>query len=87
MARTHAPETPTTLLYRSRLIFFPATIITLTDVCSEIYYIMHTTFAGSAGDQVICLTQNKVEKLAVELTHYNIFCRLIFQPFGYENML
>jgi len=24
---------------------------------------MHTTFAGSAGDQAICLAQNKVEKL------------------------
>lgn len=71
MARTHARETPTTILYRSRLIFFPAT--NNIDGCySEIYYIMHTTFTGSAGDQVICLNAYAKQKLLCRVTHYNI---------------
>lgn len=72
MARTHARETPTTLLHRSRLIFFPAT--NNIDGCySEIYYIMHTMCTGIRCTQatkrfVWRLTQNKVEKLCCRVT-------------------
>lgn len=73
---TRAGETPTTLLYRSRLIIlFPATIITLTDVCSEIYYIMCMTFAGDLSGS---LRKTKQKHCAVEFTH----CDILFWSFN-----
>lgn len=57
---TRAGDTYDTIISLSADFFFYNNI---DGCCSEIYYIMHTTFAGSAGDQAICLAQNKVEKL------------------------